>query len=263
MAEAKAKLVILSDYGLDDACAGVYCLQNKQLFDGIDIVAIAGNTSAENSLANAKKLLANYEGDKTDVRLVDTTAVPQAYSHLPSIHGNDGMGDLLSVGDSDVPLVPYDDFFSALNEKPFILFSLGPCTLTLQILQNYTPVQTVLMAGLLQAEPNYNGMEFNQALDVSAYNACLTYPHVVATLDTCRVPAFNLAGKRRGDNSLLSRLINRAEELAEARHPKNCYIYDYIAALYLTKPKNFAILQQKDRWGNVLSNLCLQTEETW
>lgn len=274
----KKKLVILSDYGLDDACALIFLLMNKQLFAALDIVAIAGNTSAENSLRNLKKLVAAYEKDiaplkamqqtgKSDgfaadydvdlsnVTIVDTCDLQQEYSHLPSIHGNDGMGDLLPDAEPKVKSVKFDEWLKNLADG-YIMFSAGPCTLTKTVQDKAHPSHTVLMAGTVDAEPNYNGMEFNQALDAESYNECVNRKNTVtATLDTCRNAAFNLAGKKIGGNNLLNRLLDKARELAEARHPDNCYVYDYIAAHALTEPQMFATTAKRDRWGNTVMQL--------
>lgn len=275
----KKRLVILSDYGLDDAAAGVYCLNNAKMFDGIDIVAIGGNTSTENSFNNAKKLLVAYakeNGKVENVRLIDTLIVTQPFTHLPSIHGNDAMGDLFTHNfPLPVPVIKYNDWTKDIltlsKSKEIILFSLGPCTITKQLMDMFGDknievadnkicgtlknIQLVLMAGMVNATPNFEGMEFNQALDSVSYNYCLTFNHVVATLDTCRENVFNLANKRTKGISMLDKIINRSEELAEARHADNCYIYDFIAAHYLTCSELFKTQRQKDKWGNTVNQL--------
>lgn len=257
----KKKLVILSDYGLDDACATAYILENRNNFSGIDIVAIGGNTSAKNSLDNIKKLLQNYvkengENATDGIRLIETTALRQQVCTLPSIHGIDGMGDLFAdIVQSPVPMVSFEQFLDELVAKDIILFSVGPCTITKIILDKIGECELVIMAGVIDEVPNFRDMEFNQGLDAAAYDYCVGFKHVIATLDSCRKPCFNLAGKRIKGKSLLAKLVNRAEEFAEARHPDNCYIYDYVAAKYLIEPQLFNIVVKTDKWGNTLSNL--------
>lgn len=245
-------LVILSDYGLDDAVALTHILANREKFGRIDVVAVAGNTSAENSLANAKKLLAQLPG--SGVRLVDTTAVQQPWSHLPSIHGRDGMGDLFAAAEPDVPVIPYATWLADAG-RPYTLLSLGPCTLTADILGRFGPRPLVIMAGLVRAAPNYKGYEFNHELDKDAFARTVKYPHVIATLDTCRTPRFNRIGRRTAGVTVMDRLINRAIDLAAARHPDNCYIYDWVAAEYCTDPDSFAVSPAVDPWGNRLNQL--------
>lgn len=247
----KKHLVVLCDYGLDDAVATAHLLENRQMFDGIDIVAIAGNCSAETSFRNAKTLLSNF-GEEHDVILVDTTSIKQKFAVLPSIHGNDSMGDLLSLKALNVPILQYDEWIDTLDK--FLLISLGPCALTLDILKKCGAQELLIMAGMVSAEPNFNGYEFNQALDVKSYNECLKYPHKIATLDTCRHHFFNLVGKDIAGDSLKHRLMLRARELAEARHPDNCYVYDYITVLSLTEDI-FKCEKVTDKWGNKLNQL--------
>lgn len=245
-------LVILSDYGLDDAVALAHILANREKFGRIDVVAVAGNTSAENSLANAKKLLAQLPG--SGVRLVDTMAVQQPWSHLPSIHGRDGMGDLFAAAEPDVPVIPYAAWLADAG-RPYTLLSLGPCTLTADILGRFGPRPLVIMAGLVRAAPNYKGYEFNHELDKDAFARTVKYPHVIATLDTCRTPRFNRIGRRTAGVTVMDKLINRAIDLAAARHPDNCYIYDWVAAEYCTDPDSFAVSPAVDPWGNRLNQL--------
>lgn len=252
----KKRLVILSDYGLDDAVAGIYLLENSDKFLSIDIVAIAGNSSSLISFNNAKKLLSNYNGDLSKVRLIDTTRKHQDYAHLPSIHGNDGMGDLLEVKKYNFTILDYDDWFKA-GLDDILLLSLGPLTITKEIMDTYKNIELVIMAGMVDAEPNFKGMEFNQALDADSYNYCLKFDHVVATLDTCRHKNFNLAGARLKENNLLNKLINKAVLLAEARHIDNSYIYDFISALYLIMPHIFTVIKKGDKWCNTVFELVL------
>ncbi|MDR0425968.1 MAG: nucleoside hydrolase [Clostridiales bacterium] len=248
------KWVILSDYGLDDACAAVYLLDNRPKGQAIDIIAVAGNSDAAASYQNAKKLLGSYAGGLSGVRLVDSAALAQPFANLPSIHGADGMGDLLPPCEPKVPTLAYADW---LAEKPdgFLLVSLGPATVTLDILNKCGAQELLIMGGHIDAAPNFNGYEFNHYLDIPAFNAVLRYPHRCATLDTCRHPRFNDAGKKRGGAALLDRLIDRAIDLAVARHPDNCYIYDYIAVHDLICPGLFAVEERIDLEGNTVHQL--------
>jgi len=230
----KKRLIIFSDYGLDDACALAYLLERAERFDGIDIVCIAGNAPAACSLSNAQKLLYQHPVPRT--RLIDTNDFPQHYARLPSIHGEDGMGDLFPAPEK-MDAVPYAEWVQSLPESATLL-SLGPCTVSLDVVKRLKSLKDsdhIIMAGMVNAVPNHLGMEFNQALDVESFNAQVKFPHLIATLDTCRAPQFNLADWRGKSGSLLHRLVNRANELAEARHPCNSYIRsDYRAVPYRT-----------------------------
>ncbi|MDR2201167.1 MAG: nucleoside hydrolase [Clostridiales bacterium] len=262
------KLIILSDYGLDDAAAGAYLIGRRQMFGGIDIVAVGGNVGKELSLNNALRLVAALEkesGPMNGVRVIHTLSIPQEFAALPAVHGGDGMGDItLDCAAQKKPL-GFGEWRESLTGGEIIL-SLGPLTVTRLLLKkigsrqnNVRRVRTasgklIIMAGLVNAVPNFMGAEFNQALDMPAYNECLAYPHAVATLDTCRRPEFNLAG-RRFNESVLGKLVNRACALAEARHADNAYIYDLIASLYLTRPQIFKPVPKPDPWGNLPNEL--------
>lgn len=257
----KKRLIILSDYGLDDAVALVYLLQNRSLFDGIDIVTVAGNSSAECSFANCEKLLCDFfhadpsQNTKTqNIKIIRTKREGQFYECLPSIHGNDHMGDILTAREHSFDIVEFDDYIKNVANNAIVL-SLGPCTLTNPIIEKSGTSDIVVMAGMVGAEPNFRGMEFNQALDDKAYNKTLLYSPVVATLDSCRAENFNLAKYKFASDSLLARLTNKAIELATARHMDNSYIYDLIASLYLTNSEIFKAEKVFDKWGNSFMQL--------
>ena len=240
----KERLVIFADYGLDDACATVFLLQNRN-FDCIDVVPIGGNVSCEIALRNAKTLLAAAKEDGLcveGVRIIDSTARPQAFCALPLIHGSDGLGDILTPAESPVPVLPFDEWLSTLGA--YTMLSLGPATVPVQVLE-YAPHlcagEIVIMGGCTHEAPNYGNYEFNHGLDTEAFAKLLHYPHVCATLDTCRAPAFNAGHTHKEGNSLFARLVNRSVVLANARHAGNCYIYDLIAAYALVYPNRFTV----------------------
>ena len=83
------RYVLLCDYGLDDAVATLYLLNNSLKGDRFDIMPVGGNSEVNAAYANAQKLLAFYEGDKNGVRIVDTRSVAQPWAKLPSVHGDD------------------------------------------------------------------------------------------------------------------------------------------------------------------------------
>ncbi len=211
------------------------------------------------SLQNAQKLLGQYgEPFFCGVRLIDTGGFLQNCARLPSIHGADGMGDLFKSPERNTPALPYAEWKNEPPESGATVLSLGPCTVALDAVKRLSFPETVIMAGVVFEKPNYKGMEFNQALDAQAFNALVKMPHTAATLDTCRVPAFNLAGARVGTGTVLGKLLNRANELAELRHPGRSYIYDLIAALYLIEPEIFEVQKTADPFGNELNELRLK-----
>lgn len=248
------KFVLLCDYGMDDAVATAYLLDHRDETDSVDIVAIGGNSEVSVAYRNAQTLLASYEGSLDKVRLVDTRKVAQPWAKLPSIHGEDGLGDILTAKESTVPVIDYNSWLNEDN-APFTLVSLGPCTITLEILKKKGAQELLIMAGCVAEKPNFNGYEFNHYLDIPAFSECVKYPHKIATLDTCRTPSFNYATKRFNGNTLWEKLTNRAIELAVARHADNCYIYDFITVNYLFNPRAFIVREIPDPDGNILSEL--------
>ncbi len=248
------RFVVLCDYGLDDAVATVYLLDNRDETDVVDIIPIGGNSEVNVAFRNAQTLLGNYESSLDNVRIIDTRAITQPWAKLPSIHGEDGLGDILPQKESCVPVVAYDEWLKEEN-APFTLVSLGPCTLTEDILKKKGAQELLIMAGCVCEQPNFNGYEFNHYLDIPAFEATVKYPHKIATLDSCRTPLFNYATKHYEGKTLWERLTNRAIELAKARHPDNCYIYDYIAVNYLFKPELFDCRRLPDPDGNILTEL--------
>ena len=188
------KYVLMCDYGLDDAAATAFVLDNRKAGDSVDVMPIGGNSEKSVAYRNGQTLLARYEGSLDGVRVVDTREEEQPFANLPSIHGEDGMGDLFAPETSSVPVVKFAEWMKETDE--IVLVSLGPCTLTEKIVAAREVSLLLVMGGCVDAEPNFHGYEFNHYLDITAFNACMRFPHTaVATLDTCRVKRFNLIGK--------------------------------------------------------------------
>lgn len=257
------KLVVFADYGLDDACATAYLLAHREQFDVIDIVPVGGNVEAEKALKNCYKLLAAAKADNLSIngiRVVDTTAHVQPFCRLTSVHGRDGMGDLFKDCASCAPVINYDEWVKEKCEDYRIL-SLGPATMVVDYLNKVCvkPAEPiVVMGGCVAEQPNYNGLEFNDALDEKAFLCLLSYNHVAATLDTCRANEFNYINKRMPGGKLSDVLINRSVSLAAARHNDRCYIYDYVAALALLHPERFGVSKKNYRCGTVINELYLK-----
>ena len=236
------RLVIFADYGLDDACATVFLLMHR-VFSHIDIVPIGGNVACEVALRNAHTLLSAAQADGINtagVRIIDATACPQAFCALPLVHGSDGIGDILPPEKSDLPVLSFAEWLPALVN--YRMLSLGPATVPVQVLAHAAPLSPiVIMGGCTHENPNYGAYEFNHGLDPEAFEKLLAYPHVCATLDSCRAPAFNAGNTHKIGEGLFARLFNRAVALANARHKGNCYIYDLIAAYALAYPDRFRV----------------------
>lgn len=248
------KYVILCDYGLDDACATLLLMKNISKTDSVDIVAVGGNDGVEKAFSNAKTLISNFD-DQTNVTLVDTRSIKQNAAYLPSIHGNDSMGDIFSLQNFTAPVVEFGKWLENLTSD-ITLISLGPCTITKMILDKIKTVKTLLiMGGNVSEVPNFKNREFNHEMDVSAFADVVKHPHLIATLDTCRVDYYNFASRVFDGEDWLSRALARSVELANARHFGRSFVYDYICVDYLFSSKKWTVQEQVDPDGNVLSVL--------
>ena len=253
------KTVMLCDYGLDDACATLKVLEERNENDEIVLVAVAGNDSAQKSLDNAKTLISNVENRK-GITIVDTTDVVQNCAYLPSIHGKDSMGDLLTFKDVDITVVKFNDWLNTTNND-IVLISLGPCTITKKIIEKIgNPKTLLIMGGNVAEEPNFNGYEFNHAIDIPAFAWCVKRPHLIATLDSCRCSAYNFISYKFDDNTLLGKMLNRSIELAKARHPDRSYVYDYICVSYLYEKEKWNLKSMTDSDGNILNVLVYNSQ---
>lgn len=249
------KYVIMCDYGLDDACATLLLLDNRDKDDEVDIMPIGGNSEVNVAHRNAHTLLAHYTGNLDKVRIVDTRALSQPYAKLPSIHGEDGLGDCLQEKRSTVPEILYADWIKEQGQA-ITLISLGPCTVTEDILENKQVELLLIMGGCVAEEPNYHGYEFNHGLDIEAFSKCVKFsPCVVATLDSCRTKRFNFANEKFDESTLLGKMLNRSVLYATRRHEDRCFVYDYIAVSYLVEPHTFKVVKSVDPDGNQINEL--------
>ena len=257
----KNSIILLCDYGLDDAAATAYLLQNAGQFDRIDILPIAGNMPLAVSHRNAERILYNFEGSTDTVRLVNTSSIPQNEEDLFWIHGKDGMGDILPP--EYEPFGSCVDFDAWLDELPPnpILVSLGPCTVTQVILEKAGAMPLLLMAGNIAEKPNYKGYEFNHGMDVDAFAACVRYPHKIATLDTCHHPNCDFYRIINTGSDLLHRFCKSSTELSRSRGEAGSFIYDLITVQYLFKPERFSAEVRADADGNELTVLKYISDE--
>ncbi|HBL40397.1 MAG TPA: hypothetical protein DDY98_02045 [Ruminococcaceae bacterium] len=248
----KTNVIMLCDYGLDDAAATAFLLQNSERFGQIDLVPIGGNVPLDVSQRNAHRILYHFDGRKNKVRIVDTASVPQSGEFLKDIHGNDGIGDILPAEyEPSESVVSFDAWVDTISPNS-VLVSLGPCTVTQRIMEKNPTLPLVLMAGNISEAPNYMGYEFNHGMDTDAFAASVKYPHVIATLDTCHHPLCDFYGIENKGNSLLHRFCKRFVELSKERNEKGAFIYDLIALQYLYQPESFSIEPLTDQDGNRL-----------
>lgn len=253
------RIIIFSDYGVDDAAALLHVLKYAHLFNYIDIVPIGGNVDVKTAFRNAHTLLASTDMSIEKVRLVDTREIKQPYADIPEIHGSDGLGDFLSPKISHAPVVSFNEFAAEIKkvarpERDCVL-SLGPCTLPVML--GYAPFCTVLMGGATNEEPNYGDYEFNEALDAEAFKAFSYTATAVATLDTCHDKKFDFVNMRTGE-PLTDKFFARCVELCRARGVSKIAVYDYVAALAVTHPDTFDIVRVRRKDGVEYNELRIQ-----
>ncbi len=250
----KKNLAVLCDYGLDDAVATIHILNNSDKFNKIDILPIGGNFPVEDSLVNAKRLLTHYEKNIENVRLVNTVGIPQGCEKLVFIHGKDGMGDILPLEYNDIDTIEYDSWIKEVDNN-YVIVSLGPCTVAKDILKQKGALDLVMMGGNIAEEPNFNGYEFNHGMDIGAFEECVKYPHVVATLDSCHFDKGDLNKIEIRETGIFDKTLKRYRELSNERKESGCYVYDLVVAVYLTDPERFSCETATDKDGNILKVL--------
>lgn len=258
----KKKIALLCDYGLDDAIATLFLLNYAERFLQIDILPVGGNFSREKAQINAKRLLSHCEKLPCGIRIVDTSAIPQPCDDLPFIHGQDGMGDVIGAAyEEKAPVIGYDDWLKEVDDD-YLLLSLGPCTVTEDILKKKGALPLVMMCGNIAEPPNQGDYEFNHAINRSAFTFCTGYPHAAATLDSCHHPKGDLNALNLEGEDLLHRLLRAYHHLSVGRKEPACYVYDLTAVLYVLFPERFDCSEQRDRDGNRVTVLRYVSEKS-
>lgn len=246
------KLVIISDYGLDDAAATLSILRNSHLFSQIDILPIGGNVPVSLSFQNIQVLLSNFAGDISKVRIVDTSAIPQPEEHVSVIHGVDGLGDFLSRNISlSLPIISYSDWISELPNDVTIL-NLGPMTVLKQIFCDVGCREFIFMGGSVHGIPNYNGYEFNHGMDRLSFEYCVKFPHVGVSLDVA-CPFLDITERDLSKGDLYYTILERYRTLVLNAGEIGCYVWDDIAVQYFLHPEWFLEYDAMDKDGNKLN----------
>lgn len=251
----KKNIALLCDYGLDDLIATLYLFEHASGFDRIDILPVAGNFPLAQTFVNAKRVVTCADVLPERVRIVDTSSVPQNGESIPEIHGRDGMGDVLAPEyEEKVPVIGYEEWLEEVDGS-YVILSLGPCAVTVDILRKKGALPLIMMAGNIAEPPNYNGREFNHGVDVAAFAEAVKYPHVSATLDTCHSPKCDLNRIDLPTEGLLGRMLCRYRELSRERKETVCSVYDLTAVVYLLSPERFTVEEASDPDGNRVSVL--------
>ncbi len=248
----KQRLIMLCDYGLDDAIATAYILNNYDKFEEIHILAVAGNVPASVSMNNAKRLLSRFPDKR--VTLVSTEKIPQPCEFLKDIHGKDGMGSVLPEENPDMPETDYDTWLAGLAGE-YTVLSLGPCTVTEMLIPKITVGALVFMCGNIDEKPNYMGYEFNHGVNPDSFARCLKYPHASATLDTCHCPKWDFYTNGVVGAGLLADFIARYKQMCAERKDEYASAYDLVAAYYLLNPEDYTTVLRTDKDGNRINVL--------
>lgn len=249
------KIALLCDYGMDDAVATLYLFKYADRFETIDILPVGGNFPLGEVTANAKRILTYAENLPRNVRLVDTSSIEQPSERLTDIHGEDGMGRFLPAEeDYKGEAIAFNEWLEGVNED-YTIVSLGPCTVTLEILKNKKVGSLILMCGNIAEPPNYNGYEFNHGVNPEAFSECVKYSHYSVTLDTCHNKYSDFFLIENKEEGWLKRAIERAKELSRERNEAFCSIYDLAAVIYLLEPERFRSEAVTDPFGNKVNVL--------
>lgn len=250
-----AKLIIFADYGSDDACATASVLNEHERFERIDIVAIGGNVPVDIAFQNCYTLLSEIPYANSKITVVDTRHIEQPGEYLADIHGKDGMGDIFERRNDTkgITEVKYEDWILSLKGDETIL-SLGPMTMVKPVLERYGAMPLIIMGGCVDTPPNFNGYEFNQALDREAFSYCVRFPHAAITLDTCRLEVLDIFKYEIEGDDKYSQLLRASRRMSRALKESSCHVWDDVAACYLLHPERFVTEEKIDKDGNVISN---------
>jgi len=248
-------IVIFADYGLDDAAATISIFNHSEKFENITIIPIGGNVPVEVSLRNCYSLLSYFPELWHKIKVVCTSHLEQPNEYLAEIHGLDGMGDLFTHTNEEpqVSKQKFEEWLQDFKGNETVL-SLGPMTLVRTLLEKHKVGKFVFMGGLVNEKPNFNGYEFNQALDVEAFNFCVNFPHVAITLDTCRTERLDMRKFTIAGDDIHSQILRADKRLSISRGEKGCYVWDDVAACYVLYPDRYEIKQETDPFGNTIYN---------
>lgn len=244
-------IILICDYGLDDAAATAYILEHYNCFNRIDIIPVSGNMPLKTSQNNAMRILDNLKEIPDNVRIVDSSSFRQPAENLDYIHGKDGIGDILPLKfDTNIKMLDFDVWIKTITND-YLIVSLGPCTLTKVILE-HIDLPLLIMGGNVSQKPNHYGYEFNHGMDIAAFEFCIKHKHIIATLDSCHNQYCNFYNINSNGNNLSARFIRRSVELSRQRNESEAYVYDFITIMYLFVPEKFSLTSAVDKDDNKL-----------
>ncbi len=249
----KPNLVVLCDYGLDDAVATANIFNHRDEFGKIDIIAVGGNFSAETSFNNALKLISTLAPYDDRVQIISTVNLLQNSKALYFVHGNDGMGDVIAPCETKAQWIYFEDYNPQLTADDIIL-SLGPATVAKQLVERYPDCRFIMMGGCVDGYPNFDGDEFNHGMDKESFAFCCHRPHACVMLDSM-CEALNIENAHIPTDNLYHTLMNNYRQRCVQNGEKGCYVWDDIAVWYVLRPQLFEIEQKTDKYGNLINCL--------
>ncbi len=248
-------IVIFADYGLDDAAATVSIFKSAEKFESIVLIPIGGNVPANIAYRNCHTLVSNFKQLLDKITVVNTCHLKQPNEYLATIHGNDGMGDFFTHPEekTQVNELFFEDWLNNYYSGNEVVLSLGPATLVKETLIKKAPKELVIMGGCVKEKPNFNGREFNHALDVEAFAFCLKFPHTAITLDTCRIKKLDMRQYEITGEDIHSKILIADQKLSITRKEEGCYVWDDIAANFVLFPERFTVSEEIDIDGNKIN----------
>ena len=176
MSENKC-LLIISDGGLDDAIAIQYLLSHpkitqylEQQNNYIDIRCVTGCVSANQTVINTSKVIDSTPAKGMNNIYVTSVPAPYDQDTIPwDGYGSDGLLELFSESYETYPKI---DIFNHINADSIALLTLAPFTHAYEILkENCKNVSYIVSMGGSESNPtSEEDMEFNQSLDIDAFN---------------------------------------------------------------------------------------------
>lgn len=243
--------VIFTDPGLDDALALIWLLMRDEI--RVDaLVAVAGNNTAQQCLANLRYLIETV--GRTDLPVYHTLDMPQSYRVDPEIHGSDGLGGLAqrrtTNASSEGHSLPLSSYSPPIGEALHML-SMSPNTVAADFIRTHrSHIESLtLMGGVHHIKGNFTGgQEFNFGHDPFATEALLAEsacPVRIIPLDVTLGYALEkadvemLSGQAHGPcaEAFVS-LARRYAQLARARG-KSAFAHDLTAAIAMVCPELF------------------------
>jgi purine nucleosidase/pyrimidine-specific ribonucleoside hydrolase len=196
----KSKIILDTDAGVDDAMAIILALRSPEL-EVMAITTVSGNVHVDHCTKNVLRILSLLECERYPVvARGEDKPLKKKPLELPSIHGNDGLGDL---GDDYYPKLNWallsemnaiDLISETISQNPneITIIALGPLTNIARAIQTYPlsiskAKEIIFMGGAVNVPGNIppGAAEFNIYIDPHAAETVLGFcvPVTMVPLD--------------------------------------------------------------------------------